>query len=223
MRWLQNYIWKTRFIPLIITINDDGAITCIDGAHTVHADAKGHSGLFNTMGKGAMINVSKKLGIVTNSFTETEIVSTRELMPKCTWFRYFRETQGKTPKEDILMQDNKNGILLQKNWPFSTKKGIQYIHMRYFFTINKIKNKEVKLVYCPTEKMVTSFNSNLLQGKLFVDFRNTITGIKFEVYDRYKKMYEDILKQYNLFENEDDLYHICHSSKECIGILTLAT
>ena len=208
LKWLQNYIWKTRFIPLIIAINDDGSIIYIDGAHAVDADAKGHSGLFNTMGKGAMINVSKNLGIVTNSSTKTEIVSTGERMPKCTWFRYFREAQGETPKEDILMQDNKNCILLQKNWPFSTGKGSQHIHVRYFFTVDKIKNKELKLVYCPTGKMIADYNSKPIQGKLFIDFRNTIMGIKFEEYDRYKKMDKEVLKQYDIFEDEDNLYHL---------------
>lgn len=71
----MQYLRKSRFIPLIIM------------SDAVHADCcKGHAGLFLTMGKGAMLNVSKKLGLVTNSSTETEIVSTGERMPKCTWF-----------------------------------------------------------------------------------------------------------------------------------------
>ena len=80
--------------------------------------------------------------------------------------------------------------------------------MRYFFTVDKIKNKELKLVYCPTEKMVADYNSKPVQGNLFVDFRNTIMCIRFEDFDRYKKMYEEVLKQYDLFEDEDDLYHL---------------
>ena len=90
MVWEQQYIWKTRFIPLIISITKKGAIIYIDCAHAIHTDAKGHSGLYATMGKGAMINVSKKLGLNTLSSTETEIVSTGERLPKCVWFRYFR-------------------------------------------------------------------------------------------------------------------------------------
>lgn len=79
----------THFIPLIIEITEDRAIIYINGAHVVHYDAKGHSGLFLTQGKGAMINVSKKQGIVTTSSTETEVVLTRERLPKCTWFQNF--------------------------------------------------------------------------------------------------------------------------------------
>ena len=47
-------------MPHIIAITKAGAIVYIDEAHAIHTDAKGHSGLYATMGKGALINVSKK-------------------------------------------------------------------------------------------------------------------------------------------------------------------
>ena len=103
LAWEQQYIWGTRFIPSIISITEQGAIIYIDGAHAIHTDAKGHSGLYATMGKGAMINVSKKLGLNTLSSTETEIVSTVERLLKCVWFRYFCILQGDKPVQDILM------------------------------------------------------------------------------------------------------------------------
>ena len=178
----------------------------IDGSHAIHADTKGHSGLFTTMGKGAMISQAKKLGIVTTSSTETEIVSTGERLPKCTWFRYFRIAQGDSATEDILMQDNKSAILLQKNWPFSTGKGSKHINIRYFFVVDKIKNKEVKIIHCPTEEMIADFNTKPLQGKLFLYFRNKIMGVRIEDYNRYKDRYMESLKQYGLCVKEDDLY-----------------
>ena len=83
------YLWKTRYLPLIILIDGDGiAYAHIDRAHQIHDDGKGHSGLCLTMGTGSMMSVSKKLGLVTISSTETEIVSTGKRFPKCTWFRY---------------------------------------------------------------------------------------------------------------------------------------
>ena len=62
----------------------------IDGAHTVYMDKKGHSSMFLMMGRGGMINVSKKLELVITSLIETKIVANRERFPKCSWFRYFR-------------------------------------------------------------------------------------------------------------------------------------
>ena len=84
-----------------------------------------------------MINLSKKLGLNTNSSTETEIVLTGDRMPKCTWYQYFCVVQGGKAVEDILMQDNKSAILLQKNWPYSAEKGSKHINVRYFLWLIK--------------------------------------------------------------------------------------
>ena len=83
-------------------------------AHAVNNDGRGHSGLYLTMGKGAIMNVSKKLGLVTTSSTEIEVVANGERFPKCSWFRYFRLTQRDEAKEDVRMQDNKSCILLHQ-------------------------------------------------------------------------------------------------------------
>ena len=91
LRWLMRYLWYTRYIPLIISIREDGEVCIyIDGAHAVHANGKEHSGLYVMIGKGAMINVLKKLGLVMNSSMETEVVSCGEQFSKCKWFRYFK-------------------------------------------------------------------------------------------------------------------------------------
>ena len=79
---------------------------CIDGAHAVHQDGNGHSGLFAIMGRGAMMSISKKLGLVTISSTETEVVLNRERFLKYAWFRFFREVQRDEIDEDVLFQDN---------------------------------------------------------------------------------------------------------------------
>ena len=89
---------------------EDSAIIYIDESHAVHSDAKGHSEMFTTMGRGALLNIAKKLGLVTLSSTKTEIVSTGEQMPQCTWFCYFRMGQGDDPVEDIQMQDNVSAV-----------------------------------------------------------------------------------------------------------------
>jgi hypothetical protein len=201
----MQFLRATRFIPLIIMSDGINTVIYIDGAHAVHSNCKGHSGLFLTQGKGAMINISKKLGLVTNSSTETEIVSTGERMPKCTWFRYFRIEQGEPIVEDLLMQDNKSMILLQKNGIFSVGKGSKHIHIRYFFTTDKIEKKELKLIYCPTDKMIADFSTKPLQGSKFIEFRDQMQGISRDDYESYKREYVAVLKAYDLYENEDDL------------------
>ena len=50
----------------------------------MHSDSRGHSGMYVTIGTRAIMNVSKKLGLVTNSSAETEAVAIGERFPKCT-------------------------------------------------------------------------------------------------------------------------------------------
>ena len=191
-------------ILLVISMNGDGAVIYIDGAHAIHLDARGHSGLVLTQGKGAMISVSKKLGVVTTSSTEMEIVSTGERLPKCTWFRYFRLAQGESKAEDVLMQDNKSAIILQKNYPYSTRKGSKHIHIQYFFVVDKLDKKELRIVYCPTDQMIADYNSKPLQGQVFIDLRNKLLGIDAADYQLYKKHYKSILMQYDLFDTTEN-------------------
>ena len=87
---MLGYMWNTWYLPLIIEIDDNSDMYIyIDRAHAVHDDGRGYSGLHVTMGRGGIINQSKKLGVVMTSSTETKIVSMEERFPKCTWFRYF--------------------------------------------------------------------------------------------------------------------------------------
>ena len=74
----------------IIAIDKDSKVQiCIDGDYTVHNDRKKHSDLFLVIARGAMLNVLKKLSLVTISSTETEVVADRKRFPKYSWFRYF--------------------------------------------------------------------------------------------------------------------------------------
>ena len=91
---------------------------------------------------------------------------------------------------------------------FSVGKGSKYIHIRYFFATDKIDKRELKLIYCPTGKMIAGFSTKPLQGAIFVEFRNKMQGVKAEDFGKYKRQHVEILKQYDLYENEDDLFNI---------------
>jgi len=98
------------------------------------------------------------------------------------------------------MQDNQSCILLHKNHPFSVGRGSKHINVRYFFVIDKVEKKEVRIVYCPTEKMVADFSSKPLQGKIFVVHRNTMLGISPDEFSMYKEWYKEAIKRYDLWD-----------------------
>lgn len=145
--------------------------------------------MVNTMCKGALMSLLEKLAIMINSPTETEIILKEECMPKCTRYRYFSLAQSGSTPENFLLQDNKSCMLLEKNWPFSPRKGSKHINV-----CCKIKNKEVKPVFCPTMKMLADYQSKPTQEKLFTDQRNTIMGVRPEDFNRYKRVYIEVLK-----------------------------
>ena len=121
----------TRYAPLIPSIDNDREVcACIDGAHAAHMDGKGHSGMCLIIGRGPIMNVSKKLGLVTTIYTETEVVTHGKRFHKCSWFRYFRLAQVDEAKEDMLMQYNESCALLHKNFYFSFAKGSKHVHVR---------------------------------------------------------------------------------------------
>ena len=120
------------------------------------------------IGRGTMINTSKKLDVVTNSLTETEVVICGERFSKYIWFRYFRLAKSTNDNEDILFQDNKSAILLQKTHSYSIGRGSKHIYVRYFFVVHKVENKELKIIYCPTEKMIANYSIKPTQGALFI-------------------------------------------------------
>ena len=113
--------------------------------------------------------------------------------------------QGELEKEDVLPQGNKSSILLQKNYPCSMGKGMKHVHVRFYFAADKIRNKELKTVCCPTEELTADCNSKPLQGKLFHRHRNTTMGTKEEDFAEHKEMHIRILKQHDLCVDEEDL------------------
>ena len=81
-------------------------------------------------------------------------------------------------KDGLLFQDNKSEMLLHVNHQFSIGNGTKHINFRFFFVVDKIKKKEVKIMCCPTEDMVVDCNRKPTQGRFFVRQRNNIQGIK---------------------------------------------
>jgi hypothetical protein len=104
-------------------------------------------------------------------------VGADEFMPAIWWTRYFMKAQGYGVKDNVLFQDNKSSILLEKNGKALSIKCMKHINIRYLFITNRINKEEVSVVWCPMGDMIGDYATKPLQGALFRKFRDQIMGV----------------------------------------------
>ena len=73
------------------------------------------------MGRGFPISVSSKQKLNTKSLTECELVGINDMMPIMIWTCHFLLAQGYRIEENLLLQDNKSSILLERNGKVSNQ------------------------------------------------------------------------------------------------------
>ena len=78
----------------------------IDASYAVHPDMHCHTGATMSMGNGSVFSGSWKQKLVTQSSTESEVVSIYDILPQILWTKKFLEDQGVSIKETVLYQDN---------------------------------------------------------------------------------------------------------------------
>ena len=111
----------------------------------------------------------------TRSSTETEHVGTSEYLPKAVFFELFMTAQGYPPKT-TLGKDNISEIQMMLNGKRPCTSNSSHVAIKYFWSTDRIKNGNITVKHCPTEKMIADYMSKPLQGKLFCTFRNVIMG-----------------------------------------------
>jgi hypothetical protein len=109
------------------------------------------------LGGGFPIVSSTKQKLNTRSSTETEIVGAGDFMPAICWTSYFMKAQGYAAKYNVLFQDNKSSILLEKNRKASSSKRTKHINIRYFFIIDRVIKEEVFVVWYPTGNIIGDY------------------------------------------------------------------
>jgi hypothetical protein len=175
---LMRHISGTRTMPLILSANGSGILKWwVDASFAVHPNMRGHSGGGLSLGCGFPIVSSTKQKLNTRSSTETEILGSDDFMQAIYWTRYFMKAQGYGVKDNVLFQDNKSSILLEKNGKALSSNRTKHINIRYFFITESVKKEEVSVVWCPTGDMIGDFVTKPLQGALFREFRDQIMGV----------------------------------------------
>jgi hypothetical protein len=138
---------------------------------------RSHSGGALTLGHGFPISSSGKQKLNTRSSTESELVGVDDMMSLIIWSRNFLIAQGYVVIDNILHQDNRSAILLQKNGKMSSGKRTKHIAIRYFFVTDRIKAGEISPKWCPTGEMIADFLTKPLQGAMFRKFRDLLMGV----------------------------------------------
>ena len=91
--------------------------------------------------------------------------------------QYFLKAQGYRILDNILFQNNKNSILLEKNGKALSSKRNKHTNIQYFSITNRVISGDVSLVWCPTGDTIWDFMTKTLQGYLFRKFRYQIMGV----------------------------------------------
>ncbi len=94
-----------------------------------------------TMWRGFPISVSTKQKLNTKSLTESELIDIDNMMSIILWTCYFLLSQGYEVIENLLLQDNKISILLERNGKHSIGKRTRHINICYFFIMDQVNMK----------------------------------------------------------------------------------
>jgi hypothetical protein len=110
------------------------------------------------------------------SSTIQELVAVNEMMSDILWTGLFMKEQNIKVTDNILYQDNKSAILLEKNGWVSSSKHTKHIETRYYYVADRIAKYDLTVVCCHTKKMIADYLTKPLQGKMFIKFRNLLMG-----------------------------------------------
>jgi hypothetical protein len=175
---LIEYLRSTVDMPLILGADSSGVLNWyVDASFAVHPNMRGHTGGGLTMGRGFPIVSSTKQKINTRSSTESELVGVDDMMSSILWTRYFLKAQGYNVPDNVIFQDNRSSILLERNGKASSSKRTKHINVRYFFITDRISKGEVRVEWCSTNDMIADFMTKPLQGSVFTKFRDLIMGL----------------------------------------------
>ena len=105
---------------------------------------------------------------------------------------YFLCGQGLEVADNIIYQDNKSSVILEKNGCASSSKCTCHIQLQYFFVKDQVDKKLVHIEYCPTRIMCRDFFTKPLQGALFREQRDSIMNI--DPCSKYHAGHRSVLK-----------------------------
>ena len=132
--------------------------------------------LIHKKGRG-MASGSNKQKLNTILFTTSKLVAADDFLPKIVWIKNFMDAQGHKLNQNILFQDNKTTMLLEKKGRSSCGKRTRALNIRYFSIRDFFDKGNLEIEYLQTDSMVGDFFTKPLQGEKFRKFRKLILGM----------------------------------------------
>ena len=165
-------------------------LASIDASHGVHADGKGHTGGTYWLGRGALFSQSSKQRIVSKSSSETELIAVSDFFSNIIRAREFLIEQGYKVGPATLLQDNQSTIKLMHRGRAASDR-TRHIAIRYFFIKDRIDSNEIRIEYCPTDKMVADILTKPLVGMRFFRHRHELLNLPGTLDRRDVLVYKD--------------------------------
>ena len=108
-----------------------------------------HLHQFSTISGGNCINYVNvtKQKLNTKSSTTAELVGADDATTMMLWTKLFMEEQGYKIEENVLYQDNKSAILLEKNGRKSMGKQSPSLNVQYFFISDQVNQGNLNVKY----------------------------------------------------------------------------
>ena len=79
--------------------------------------------------------------------------------------------------DNVIYQDNQSAMCLEGNGRSSCGRQTRHFATRYFYVTGRIRAKELRIEYCPTEDMLGDFFTKPLQGSLFRQMRQAMMNL----------------------------------------------
>ena len=173
-----SYLAATQDLGITVIYTDMRLFAYFDAAWAVHADLKGHSGIYITLGHNGfpILFKSLKQKTVSRSSTEAELIAMFEGLDYLLWIREIHTFLGYDNTEEpiTIFQDNTSSITLAYMGRTSSRSNSKYMNLKYFWIKEYLDAHTVTLRYLPTDQMLADFFASPRTGNTFYEMRNTI-------------------------------------------------
>ena len=108
------------------------------------------TGAVISLGNGSAYSTSRRQKISSRSSIESKLVNVNGVTTLILCTRYFLNAHIYDVTNNIVHEDSKNKLLLQKSSKIYIGKRTNHTSIKYFFVIDNIEANELTIKYCPT-------------------------------------------------------------------------